>query len=814
MSPRSLSPLSDSGRSEAEEKVTKNALSNKNTNVDPSARPSSSSRLSRYDRSDRKYAVMFNPRAHFDDYRPDGSRSPYRNDRDRSRSRSPYRASKEKDKVEDTVGQKRRREDDQYGKSASDTRRHKVYQDPPGRGQASNYHRGSDRVSHPSGRPHNNDRDGRGRGNMRNSYGDRDRDRSRSPYRAPADNTSRPGSRQEQDVSNDSRSKRRGSTPSAQREFTPQAPRDRADTKMSSSQSEQEAAASQNVGKASDQLEEAEPEKQLSEAELIEQRRKKREAIRKKHAASSIGDSLLRATLEANQASAVVTPQHESVTGSREQSPPSPSSVGSPSTPRDSTSAPTSPAEFATMKDVDLANPLQVNATMDDQGQSAADYDPNQDMDEDRPEFKQQHVQESLPQEETTVAAPPKKSADDFDMFADDDDDMFAANEAPIHQAGGKQARALDESLHDNWDYPDGHYRIINGELLNGRYAVEQQVGKGTFATVVRATDTNTGTKVAIKIACRNDTMLKAGQKEMQFLERLNERDPEDKRYIIRLLGNFTHKGHLCLVFEGLHMDLREVLKKFGRDVGINLEAVKLYAYQMFHALQHMKNAEVLHADLKPDNILVNEKRTLIKVCDFGTATLQQDAELTPYLVSRFYRAPEVILGMDFDYAIDMWAIGCTLYELYAGRILFNGSDNNNMLRVIQECRGKLPNRLIKRAKLADKYFDDAFTFHGLDRDKMTGNVIHRPMHFAQGLVGKDLKSRLGGNLNKMDAVQLKEHNVFVDLLDKCLQLDPEKRIKPKDALHHQFFARPLQAKPKTSASTTPFRPVSAKNAG
>lgn len=830
MSPRSPSPLSDGelSRSENGEKVTKNAHYTKNTHIDPSARRPSSSRYS-HNRPAGMNALMHDRNAHFNDYGRDRdrSRSPYR--ADRSRSRSPYRADK------DTSGEKRRREDDHYGKSASDPRRHKIYEDRPTHGQNQNTYRDLDRPSQSSSRLPTNDRRNRGHGNGDKSYSDRARDRSRSPYRAPAGNTSRPGSRQgptsPASTWNDAGNKRRGSTPSTQRESTPQASHDRADTKTSSSQPEQKAAGSQNADKArlvdagswwapadanyvmrSDQVEEEqEPERQLTEAELIEQRRKKREAIRKKHAASATGDSLLRATLEANQASAVVTPQHESASGSQAHSPQSPSSVGS--TPRDSISAPPSPAEFAGMKDEDLANNLQVDATMDDQGQSAADYDPNQDMDEDRPQFKQ-HVQESQPpQDEPMTAPPPKKSADDFDMFADDDDDMFAAGDAQVQQTGGKQARALDESLHDNWDYPDGHYRIINGELLNGRYAVEQQVGKGTFATVVRATDANTGTKVAIKIACRNDTMLKAGQKEMQFLERLNERDPDDKRHIIRLLGNFTHKGHLCLVFEGLHMDLREVLKKFGRDVGINLEAVKVYAYQMFQALLHLKSAEVLHADLKPDNILINEKRTFIKVCDFGTATLQQDAELTPYLVSRFYRAPEVILGMDFDYAIDMWAIGCTLYELYAGRILFNGSDNNNMLRVIQECRGKLPNRLIKRAKLAENYFDEAFTFHGLDRDKMTGNVIHRPMHFAQGLAGKDLKSRLGGNLAKMDSLQLKEHSAFVDLLDKCLQLDPEKRIKPKEALHHHFFARPLQPKSKNSASSAAFRPVSAKNA-
>ncbi|KAF2487636.1 kinase-like domain-containing protein [Neohortaea acidophila] len=353
---------------------------------------------------------------------------------------------------------------------------------------------------------------------------------------------------------------------------------------------------------------------------------------------------------------------------------------------------------------------------------------------------------------------------------------------------GIKEARALDESLLDNWDYPDGHYRIILGELLDGRYAVEQQIGKGTFATVVRAVDTETGLKVAIKIACNNQTMYKAGQKEMEMVTLLNEQDPKDKKHIIRLLRNFDHKAHLCLVFENLSADLREVLKKFGRNVGITSEAIKAYAPQMFSALGLLKESEILHADLKPDNILVNEKRNWLKICDLGTASFARDAEVTPYLVSRFYRAPEVILGMEFDYAIDMWSIGCTLFELYTGRILFAGADNNQMLRVIQECRGRIPNRLLKRSTLADKHFDNDGNFFSQERDNLTGKVGLRQLNFNKTAPGKDLRSRLSGNTKGMTPEEAKKHVAFVDLLDKCLQLDPVRRINPNDAKKHPFF--------------------------
>lgn len=89
-------------------------------------------------------------------------------------------------------------------------------------------------------------------------------------------------------------------------------------------------------------------------------------------------------------------------------------------------------------------------------------------------------------------------------------------------------------------------------------------------------------------------------------------------------------------------MNLREVLKKYGKDVGLHIKAVRSYSQQLFLALKLMKKANILHADIKPDNILVNESRLLLKLCDFGSASYAHENEITPYLVSRFYRAPEI----------------------------------------------------------------------------------------------------------------------------------------------------------------------------
>ena len=113
----------------------------------------------------------------------------------------------------------------------------------------------------------------------------------------------------------------------------------------------------------------------------------------------------------------------------------------------------------------------------------------------------------------------------------------------------------------------------------------------------------------------------------------------------------------------------------------------------------------------------------MLKICDLGSASDASDNEITPYLVSRFYRAPEIILGMPYDFAIDIWSVGCTLYELYTGKILFTGRTNNQMLRSIMDCRGKFTTKILKRAQFAHVHFDEMANFISVEQDKLTGKV-------------------------------------------------------------------------------------------
>lgn len=127
--------------------------------------------------------------------------------------------------------------------------------------------------------------------------------------------------------------------------------------------------------------------------------------------------------------------------------------------------------------------------------------------------------------------------------------------------------------------------------------------------------------------------------------------------------------------------------------------------------------------DIKPDNILVNESKVQLKLCDFGSATSINDNELTPYLASRFYRAPEIMLGIPYDYGIDMWSVACTIYELSTGKILFSGQSNNQMLKYIMELKGKIPHKLIRKGLFKSQHFNNNCDFLYREIDKVTERV-------------------------------------------------------------------------------------------
>jgi len=386
------------------------------------------------------------------------------------------------------------------------------------------------------------------------------------------------------------------------------------------------------------------------------------------------------------------------------------------------------------------------------------------------------------------------KSGSMGDMFGEDsDEEALYMNGETKDGAGGatkKTAGAVDMSrgLADNWDDAEGYYCARIGEILDKRYTITAHLGKGVFSNVLRAVDSTKEegeNKVAIKVIRCNETMYKAAQLEIDILQKLSGSDPENKRHCVKFLRHFEYRNHIFMVFESLSMNLREVIKKFGRNIGINIKAVQSYARQMLISLRHLKNNGVVHADIKPDNILVNEKHNVLKLCDFGSAMFDGDNELTPYLVSRFYRAPEVILGLPYSHPMDLWSVGCCLYEIFTGNVAFPGRSNNHMLKLMLELKGPVPKKLLRRALFKDNHYDVTDTFSVLEEDPVTKKSIRRLIRDAKP--SRDLAKIFTRDSDMSDA-EKKKALQLADLLDKMFNMDPEKRITAAEALQHPFI--------------------------
>jgi len=227
------------------------------------------------------------------------------------------------------------------------------------------------------------------------------------------------------------------------------------------------------------------------------------------------------------------------------------------------------------------------------------------------------------------------------------------------------------------------------------------------------------------------------------------------------------------------------------------------------------------------DNILVSADFGTVQLADFGSAIASDSPELqvTPYLVSRFYRAPEIILGLLPTFAIDLWSLGVTVAELYLGNVLFRGKSNNDMLYVMQQHLGPFSNRMIRQHLLACDKFPIArqferesnsstYSFRQETVDPVTGTAVHRLRSLvhttpssssaAAALDKFPLATPLHHKLLRARAAKDSRTLVmqFSDLLQKCLALDPGRRVDLRDALRHEFFASTTKKKATTDAAT------------
>ncbi|XP_066490488.1 mitogen-activated protein kinase 12 isoform X3 [Tiliqua scincoides] len=276
------------------------------------------------------------------------------------------------------------------------------------------------------------------------------------------------------------------------------------------------------------------------------------------------------------------------------------------------------------------------------------------------------------------------------------------------------------------------------------RYRDLQPVGSGAYGAVCSAIDRKNGTKVAIKKLYRpfqSELFAKRAYRELRLLKHMKHEN------VIGLLDVFTPDVSLdkfndfYLVMPFMGTDLSKIMK----HEKLTEDRIQFLVYQMLKGLK----------DLKPGNLAVNEDCEL-KILDFGLAR-HTDSEMTGYVVTRWYRAPEVILNwMHYTQTVDIWSVGCIMAEMITGRPLFKGNDHLDQLTEIM---------------------------------KVTGTPTQ---DFVQKLQSQDAKNYIKSlpKVQKKDFAAILKYAspLAVNLLEKMLVLDAEKRITAADALAHPYF--------------------------
>jgi serine/threonine-protein kinase PRP4 len=370
--------------------------------------------------------------------------------------------------------------------------------------------------------------------------------------------------------------------------------------------------------------------------------------------------------------------------------------------------------------------------------------------------------------------------------------------------------------LRMDWDDKEGYYRARIGEMIEDRYeVVSDACGRGMFSNVVKCKDHRRNLTVAIKVIRTNDMMRDAAEKEVDILRKLCARqEKDDRRNIVRLFRHFDFRNHLCLVFEFYHANLRQVLKQYGRGKGLHIRAVSGYAKQMMLGLKLMRACQIIHADIKLDNVLISEDKQKLKICDLGCAHEVSEAEAGAEVCSRFYRAVELCLRLKYDTQVDVWSTAVSIYEMYTGEILFTGSSDNDMIRRFQNHLGKMVKKMVNLANnptvapgqpQPQRHFNKEGefvwrTFDGSTKKSTSKVLIDFPTERLEDMI-------LAKTRRDVSEQHRRKARQLGDFLVKCLMFDPAKRATPEGALDLPFLTEKWNEEKEDAAKAPPPKP-------
>lgn len=270
-----------------------------------------------------------------------------------------------------------------------------------------------------------------------------------------------------------------------------------------------------------------------------------------------------------------------------------------------------------------------------------------------------------------------------------------------------------------------------------------------------------------MKVIKKNNDYFQQSLIEIYILNYLKTKS-QKKDNIFQIKNYFFTSGQLHIITELLGENLYKKYIKPKKK--IPLKSLKKFLKSILKQLTFLKKNGIIHCDLKPENILLSQNSKEIKIIDFGTATFIDDVSYS-YLQTRPYRAPEIVMGLPFDFSVDIWSLGCLIYELVSFELLFgykNVSEN------------------ICKAMSLNFYYDCDF---------FNGGKTKKEFVFRDQFLVEDSDVRNGFFVvlpadNGFAGVMEGWDEDLKGLVQGFLKLDPQERLTPEKALKHKFFCK------------------------
>lgn len=257
------------------------------------------------------------------------------------------------------------------------------------------------------------------------------------------------------------------------------------------------------------------------------------------------------------------------------------------------------------------------------------------------------------------------------------------------------------------FDDKNGNYIISLGDQIEYRYEIKRVLGTGSFGNVVLCVDHKYSTpekqrKVAIKIIRNDLNWSLQAVSEIKMLKQLSQSSKDVMNdHIMSYYDHFHFRGHMCIATEVLSLNLFTLLELMSFR-GLSLDLLKKFAIDILRGLKFVHEQKVIHCDVKPENIMIKlpldydphdssiPTDFTVKLIDFGSSCFENDTSYS-YIQSRFYRAPEVILGSRYSSKIDIWSLGCVLAEVFTGAPILPGKSEVEQIALILELFGAPP---------------------------------------------------------------------------------------------------------------------------